>query len=74
MKKTTTGYSYDAITNTLTLAADFAKKASQLNSPEYRIVKQFRAENPGLTITKRTSAAKHSHAGNKYSDMGQQKG
>ena len=69
MKKTTTGYSYDAIANVLTVTADFAKKASKLNSPEYRIVKQFRDECPGITVQRKTSNASHSHAGIKYSDM-----
>lgn len=68
MKKTT-GYAYDAIANVLTVTADFAKKASQLNSPEYRIVKQFRDECPGITVQRKTSNASHSHAGIKYSDM-----
>ena len=44
------GYSYDVAANTLTVTADFAKKASQLNTLEYRIVKQYRAECPGITI------------------------
>ena len=35
-----TGYNYDAITNTLTMTASFAKKASQLNTPEYNTVRQ----------------------------------
>lgn len=40
--KKNAGYSYDVTTNTLTITADFAKKASQINTPEYRIVRQFR--------------------------------
>lgn len=47
-----TNYSYDAITNTLTVSAAFAKKASQLNTNEYRILKQLRNDNPGMTIAK----------------------
>lgn len=50
------GYSYDAISNTLTMTAAFAKKASQLNTPEYHIVRQLRLDNPGMKIEK--SAAK----------------
>ena len=50
------GYSYDAITNTLTMTATFAKKASQLNTAEYHIVRQLRNDNPGMKIEK--SAAK----------------
>lgn len=50
------GYSYDAISNTLTMTAAFAKKASQLNTAEYTIVRQLRNDNPGMKIEK--SAAK----------------
>ena len=50
------GYSYDAISNTLTMTAAFAKKASQLNTPEYHIVRQLRSDNSGMEIKK--SAAK----------------
>ena len=46
------GYNYDAITNTLTLTASFAKKASQLNTPEYKILLQLRLDNPGMKIEK----------------------
>ena len=70
MKKTNvTGYSYDITTNTLTVTADFAKKASQLNTPEYRIVKQYRAEFPGIAIQRKTNSASHSSKGIKYADM-----
>lgn len=50
------GYSYDAISNTLTMTATFAKQASQLNTAEYNIVRQLRNDNPGMKIEK--SAAK----------------
>ena len=70
MKKTNvTGYSYDITTNTLTVTADFAKKASQLNTPEYRIVKQYRAEFPDIAIQRKTNSASHSSKGIKYADM-----
>ena len=70
MKKTNvTGYSYDITTNTLTVTADFAKKASQLNTPEYRILKQYRAEFPGIAIQRKTNSASHSSKGIKYADM-----
>ena len=39
-------------TNTLTITNAFAKKASQLNTAEYNIMKQFRLDNPSLTIIK----------------------
>jgi hypothetical protein len=50
------GYSYDAISNTLTMTAAFAKKASQINTAEYNIVRQLRNDNLGMKIEK--SAAK----------------
>ena len=53
MKKTNvTGYSFDPITNVVTCSESFLKKASRLNSPEYLVLKQFRAEIPGLKIEK----------------------
>lgn len=63
------GYSYDVTTNTLTITADFAKKASQINTAEYRIVRQFRMENPGITIERKTINSNCSHVGIKYEDM-----
>lgn len=67
--KKNAGYSYDVTTNTLTVTADFAKKASQINTAEYRIVRQFRMENPGITIERKTINSNRSHAGIKYEDM-----
>lgn len=51
------GYSYDALTNTLTMTASFAKKASQLNTPEYKTLLQLRLDNPGMKIEKATPKA-----------------
>ena len=48
----TAAYVFDVVNNTLTASAAFLKKASQLNTPEYMIVKQLRADNPGMTIAK----------------------
>ena len=48
----TANYNYDIMSNTLTASAAFLKKASQLNTPEYMIVKQLRADNPGMTVVK----------------------
>ena len=48
----TAAYVFDVVNNTLTASAAFLKKASQLNTPEYMIVKQLRADNPGMTIVK----------------------
>lgn len=69
MKKNNNGYTYDAINNALTITADFAKKASVINSPEYRIIRQFRMENMGISIQKKSINAERSHTGIKYSDM-----
>ena len=51
------GYSYDALTNTLTMTASFAKKASQLNTPEYKTLLQLRLDNHGMKIEKATPKA-----------------
>ncbi len=67
--KRNAGYTYDVTTNTLTVTADFAKKASQINTLEYRIIRQFRMENPGIIIERKTINANSSHAGIKYEDM-----
>lgn len=45
-------YNYNALTNTLTMSNSFAKKASQLNTPEYKILLQLRLDNPGMKIEK----------------------
>jgi len=50
MKMKMTGYSYDVITNTLTMTASFAKKASLFNTPEYNTVRQLRNDKPGMKI------------------------
>jgi len=52
-----TGYSYDAISNTLIMTVAFAKKASQLNTAEYNIVRQLRNDNPGMKIEKAAAKA-----------------
>ena len=48
----TNGYNFDIFTNTLTITDSFAKKASQYNSPEYKILMKLRADNAGLQIVK----------------------
>lgn len=48
----TASYNFDIMSNTLTASAAFLKKASQLNTSEYLIVKQLRADNPGMSIIK----------------------
>lgn len=67
--KQNNGYSYDFTTNTLTITAAFAKRASQIGTKEYRIVKQYRMDCPNLTIEKRTSTAKHACASISYDAM-----
>ena len=47
-----TGYNYDAITNTVTITASFAKKASQVGSEEYEIMLKLRKDYPSLKVVK----------------------
>ena len=44
------GYNYDALNNTLTISASFAKKASKVGSLEYNIIMKMRRDFPNLTI------------------------
>ena len=44
------GYNYDALNNTLTISASFAKKASKVGSPEYCVILKLRRDFPNLTI------------------------
>ena len=44
------GYNYDALNNTLTISASFAKKASKVGSLEYNIILKMRRDFPNLTI------------------------
>ena len=62
------GYTFNTIANTLTMTALFAKNAGKLNTPEYRIVKQLRADNPNITIEKRTGTG-HTVSGIKFDAM-----
>ena len=45
---------FDATTNTLFISADFAKKASDTNSAEYRHLRDLLAKNPTMKVVKRT--------------------
>jgi len=45
-----TNYSYNAITNTLTVSAAFLKNASNLHSKEYEIIRTLRADHGEITI------------------------
>ena len=49
-KKNLTGYTYDALNDTLTITEAFAKRASVLHSAEYEIIREFRATHPGRPI------------------------
>lgn len=53
----TTAYKFDAALDTLTISADFAKKASVVNSKEYRLLCELRRENSGLVVKQRTHVA-----------------
>ncbi len=44
------GYNYNALNNTLTISASFAKKASKVGSPEYCVILKLRRDFPNLTI------------------------
>ena len=46
----TNGYNYDALNNILTISASFAKKASKVNTEEYRIILKLRRDFPNLVI------------------------
>ena len=43
-------YTFDALNNTLTISASFAKKASKVGSLEYNIILKLRRDFPNLTI------------------------
>ena len=48
---------FEASKNTLYITADFAKKASNTNSAEYRYLCELLRNNPGMKIVKRTRIA-----------------
>ena len=54
----TTSYNFDAINTVLTITKDFARKASQLNSPEYKTMLQLRRDYPNLEIVMREGIKK----------------
>ena len=47
-----TGYTFDNMTNTVTISASFAKKASQVGSAEYDIMLKLRKDYPSLKVVK----------------------
>lgn len=46
-------YTFDALNNTLTISASFAKKASKIGSPEYNTILKLRKDFPELKIVKK---------------------
>ena len=67
--KNNTAYAFDALALTLTVTADFAKKASKLGTPEYSVLLQFRKDYPAIKIVKRTSNSNGNHAGISFKQM-----
>ena len=61
------GYNYDALNNTLTISASFAKKASKVGSLEYNIILKLRKDFPNLTIQQ--EAKKEGKKGINYTQM-----
>ena len=50
MNNMNNGYNFDALNNTLTISASFAKKASKVGSLEYKNILKLRRDFPNLTI------------------------
>lgn len=71
MSKSTSACTYNPIDNTLTLSESFAKKASHPNTPEYRMLHQYRTDCPGLVILKKEKNTKNKHKPDKltFSNM-----
>ena len=47
-------FSFDVVSQTLTITAKFAKMMNDTQSDEYKLVSKFRTDFPNLTITKKT--------------------
>ena len=65
----TTSYNFDAINTVLTITKDFARKASQLNTPEYKTLLQLRNDNPNLKIVMREGGKAQSGSGITFKQM-----
>lgn len=65
----TTSYNFDAINTVLTITKDFARKASQLNSPEYKTMLQLRRDYPNLEIVMREGTKKQAASGITFKQM-----
>ena len=61
------GYNFDALNNTLTISASFAKKASKVGSPEYNTILKLRHDYPNVQIVK--EAKKEGKSGLCYAQM-----
>ena len=47
-------FSFDVVSQTLTITAKFAKMMNDTQSDEYKLVSKFRTDVPNLTITRKT--------------------
>ena len=47
-------YKFDAMSQSLAITTDFAKAMNNPSSEEYQLVAKFKADFPGLTVSKRT--------------------
>ena len=47
-------FSFDVVSQTLTITAKFAKMMNDTQSDEYKLVSKFRTDFPNLTITRKT--------------------
>ena len=47
-------FSFDVVSQTLTITAKFAKMMNDITSDEYKLVQRFRKDFPNLTIAKKT--------------------
>ena len=65
------GCSYNPMTNTLALTANFVKKASRLGTTEYKMVLQYQKDHPGLEIVELKKDNEHKRDTVTYTRMEQ---
>lgn len=65
------GCSYNPMTNTLALTANFVKKASRLGTAEYKMVLQYQKDHPGLEIVELKKDNEHKRDTVTYTRMEQ---
>ena len=65
------GCSYNPMTNTLALTANFVKKASRLGTAEYKMVLQYQKDHPGLEIVELKKDIEHKRDAVTYTRMEQ---